>query len=229
MIFVTGDTHGSYRRLRRFFRDKAVSEDDTLIILGDTGLNYYNDERDSPHKNAAARLPLTLLCLRGNHDRRPETMADYRTQNCFGGMVYVADAYPRILFMGDGQIYRIEGRSFLAIGGAYSIDKEWRLRQGHNWFTDEQLDLREMRVIEAKLQAERWQADIVLSHTCPLRFEPAEALFAGVDQSRVDKSMEWWLDSIEQRLRYRQWFCGHFHIDKQIDRLRFVYDDVVTL
>ena len=75
MIYVTGDTHGSYKRLRAFFRNMPVTKSDVLIILGDTGWNYFADERDLPHQKSASRRPLTLLCLRGNHDRREEGMA----------------------------------------------------------------------------------------------------------------------------------------------------------
>lgn len=229
MIYITGDTHGSYKRLRTFFRDKPVSKSDILIILGDTGLNYYGDERDAPHKNSAARLPLTLLCLRGNHDRNAATVPGYRWQRRFGDEVYFEPDYPDILFAPDRAIYRIEDKSFLAVGGAYSIDKQWRLSEGYNWFEDEQISPQAMAEVESRLDTEGWQTDIVLTHTCPLRFEPTEALFKSVDQSSVDKTMERWLDIIEARLSYRQWFCGHFHIDKQDGPLRFVFNDVISL
>ena len=45
-----------------------------------------------------------------------------------------------------------------------------------------------------------------------------------IDNSRVDKSTEIWLDAIEDRLDYEQWFCGHYHTNKTIDRLRFLYE-----
>ena len=93
MIYVTGDTHGSYRRLRRFFNRKPVGKDDILIVLGDTGLNYYGDDRDVPHRKSAARLPLTLLCLRGNHDRHPASLPANRAEKRFGGLVYADEQY----------------------------------------------------------------------------------------------------------------------------------------
>lgn len=37
----------------------------------------------------------------------------------------------------------------------------------------------------------------MLSHTTPLKYEPVEVFMAGVDQSKVDKSMEEWLDRID--------------------------------
>jgi calcineurin-like phosphoesterase family protein len=33
------------------------------------------------------------------------------------------------------------------------------------------------------------------------------------------------LDTIEQRLTYRKWYCGHYHTDKSIDCLQFMFHD----
>lgn len=229
MLYITGDTHGSYRRLRRFFRDKAAGPEDLLITLGDSGLTYYGDERDAPHKDSAAKLPLPVLCLRGNHDRRPDSIPEFRKESAFGGVVYVEEAYPGILHAVDGEIYHIHGFSVLTVGGAYSIDKQWRLDHGYNWFPDEQLSRGEMRAVEARLDAAGWSVDLMLTHTCPLRHEPRESFFPGIDQTSVDKSMERWLDRIESRLDFKAWYCGHFHVDKQSGPLRFLYADVVAL
>jgi len=79
--------------------------------------------------------------------------------------------------------------------------------------------------VEAQLERLGWQVDIVLSHTCPLRYEPREAFLDGIDQAKVDKSTELWLDEIEARLQYRRWYCGHHHTTKRIDRLQFMYKD----
>ena len=50
--------------------------------------------------------------------------------------------------------------------------------------------------------------------------------FAGVDQSKVDKSTEEWLDTIEDRLDYKRWYCGHYHTDKKVDRLTIMFESV---
>ena len=71
-----------------------------------------------------------------------------------------------------------------------------------------------------------WQVDTVLSHTCPYQYEPREAFLPMIDQSTVDDSTEKWLEEIEQKLRYDHWFCGHWHIDKRIDRMHFLFHSV---
>ena len=50
-----------------------------------------------------------------------------------------------------------------------------------------------------------------------------------IDQGSVDDSTERWLDEIKKTANYKAWLCGHWHIDKQIDKLRFLFADVVAL
>lgn len=77
--------------------------------------------------------------------------------------------------------------------------------------------------MESALDAVNQQIDIVLSHTCPGRYIPTEAFLTGLDQSTVDRSTEDWLGTIEEKLSYDQWYCGHWHIDKRIDRMHFLF------
>ena len=55
---------------------------------------------------------------------------------------------------------------------------------------------------------------------------PYEAFISGVDQSKVDKTTEEFLDEIENTTKYKMWYCGHYHIDKKIDKLRFMMYDI---
>lgn len=51
----------------------------------------------------------------------------------------------------------------------------------------------------------------------------------GIDQSNVDKSTEKWLGSIEERLEYSKWYCGHYHTEKKIDCLQIMFNDYAVL
>lgn len=115
----------------------------------------------------------------------------------YSGMVYCQKKYPRLLFARDGEIYDINGKSCLMIGGAYSVDKPWRIQNGYSWFPSEQPDDVVIRRVEEKLDSVGWKEDMVLSHTCPLKYEPIEVFVPGLNQDAVDKSMERWLDTIK--------------------------------
>lgn len=139
------------------------------------------------------------------------------------------DTYPNLLFAKDGEVYDLDGRQALVIGGAYSVDKYYRLSRGWGWWADEQPSPEIKARVEASIEQMGWMVDIVLSHTTPLKYEPVEVFLPGIDQSKVDKSTEEWLDSIEERLDYKKWYCGHYHTEKKIDRLQIMFNDYAAL
>lgn len=229
MIYLTGDTHGDFDRIIHFCEKMQTTRDDVMIILGDAGFNYYGGWRDERQKKRMAKQPITLLAIHGNHEIRPETLSGYREQAWRGGTVYVEDTYPNLLFAKDGEVYDLDGRQALVIGGAYSVDKYYRLSRGWGWWADEQPSPEIKARVEASIEQMGWMVDIVLSHTTPLKYEPVEVFLSGIDQSKVDKSTEEWLDSIEERLDYKKWYCGHYHTEKKIDRLQIMFNDYAAL
>lgn len=134
-----------------------------------------------------------------------------------------------ILFAVDGEVYNFNGYKCIVIGGAYSVDKHYRLAHGLNWWPDEQPDDEIKATVEQRLAALGYKIDIVLSHTCPRKYEPTEVFLSGIDQSAVDKSTEDWLDGIENRLDYMKWYCGHYRTRKQINKMQFMYEDFDAL
>ncbi len=225
MIYLTGDTHGVFNRIKNFCENMNTTYDDVLIILGDAGINgnvkYVSEDR----KEFISKLPITLFCIHGNHERRPYTISSYKTKGWNGATVYWEEEYPNILFAKDGEIYDLDGITAIAIGGAYSIDKYIRIAGGYGWWGDEQPSEEIKEYVEEQLEKNNWKVDLVLSHTCPKKYEPIECFLGGFDQSTVDKSTEEWLDIIEDRLEYKRWFCGHFHTQKRIDKMIFMFED----
>lgn len=224
MIFVTGDTHGSFDRVCSFCKRMNTTKDDVLIILGDAGLNFYGGIRDYCKKELLQSTPITIFAIHGNHERRPQTIETYKEKKWNGGIVFYEEEYPNILFAKDGEVFDLEGLKTIAIGGAYSIDKEYRIR-GISWWEDEQPSEETKAYVEKKLDSLNWKVDVVLSHTVPLKYEPVEVFMPGIDQSLVDKSTEEWLDSLESRLSYRTWYAGHYHTAKKVDKLELMFEN----
>jgi Calcineurin-like phosphoesterase. len=229
MLYITGDTHRDFRRIFALCDTVNSTKNDILIILGDAGINYSGEPNDSRLKQELAQLPITLFCIHGNHEMRPQAISSYQKSIWYGGTVLIEPEYPNLIFAKDGEVYNIDDRSYLAIGGAYSVDKEVRLLRGHGWWADEQPSAEIKADVEHTLNNINFKTDIVLSHTCPLKYEPVEMFLSGIDQSKVDKSTEVWLDNIEDRLTYQRWYCGHYHTDKTIDKLRFLFQDILQL
>ena len=220
MIYITGDTHRDFSRIYKLKKDT----DNMLIVLGDVGINYCLNEEDKNCKEYLKKLKLKLFCVRGNHEERPENISTYKEVEMFGGKVFIEEEYPNLIFAKDGETYNIDGKKILVIGGAYSVDKQYRLLHGYKWFKDEQLTNKEMITILDKVEGKHF--DIVLTHTCPYKYEPREVFMQGLDQSKVDKSMEHFLDEIEENISYDKWYCGHYHTEKQIDKLEFMFDRI---
>ncbi len=217
MIYITGDTHRDFSRIYKL----DESEDDILIVLGDAGINYYLNQEDIRCKEYLQKFKLNIFCIRGNHEERPENISTYKEVEMFGGKVFIEEDYPNLIFAKDGETYNIDGKKILVIGGAYSVDKQYRLLHGYKWFKDEQLTKEEMDTILEKVKGKHF--DIVLTHACPYKYEPREVFMQGLDQSKVDKSMEHFLDEIEENISYDKWYCGHYHTEKQVDKLEFMF------
>ena len=220
MIYITGDTHRSFSRLYTLYG----TSNDMLIVLGDAGINYFLDESDIELKDYLNSFNIKLFCIRGNHEERPENISTYKEVEMFGGKVYIEEEFPNLIFAKDGEMYNIDGNRVLVIGGAYSVDKGYRIRNKIPWFSDEQLMDDEMLAILDKVEGQHF--DIVLTHTCPQKYEPTEVFLPGLDQSTVDKSMECYLDTVEESITYDKWYCGHYHTEKQIDKMEFMYRDI---
>lgn len=224
-IYITGDTHRDFYRIEDFCAENGTAKDDILIILGDVGINYYLDRDDQVLKEWLETFPITLFMIHGNHEERPSEIDTYEEVGWHGGIAYIEPEYPNLVFAKDGEIYDLDGRSAIAIGGAYSIDKFSRLAGGGLWFPSEQPTDAIKDYVERQLDKVDWKVDIVLSHTVPLKYEPTHAFLPGVDQSKVDKTTEEWLDTIEDRLDYDEWYAGHYHIESQEGPIRIMYED----
>ena len=67
MIYITGDTHGTidFPKLTEYFSHRYNSENDFLIILGDAGLVWSEDDVNILE---FALLGPTVLFIDGNHE-----------------------------------------------------------------------------------------------------------------------------------------------------------------
>lgn len=228
MIYITGDTHRDFSRIYEFCKKQNTSINDTIIILGDAGINYMLDEHDVEFKKYLSKFPITFFCIHGNHEQRPNAIKSYIYDDTNG--VYYEEQFPNIQFARDGNLYEFNNKEYIVIGGAYSVDKEYRMLRNGKWWANEQPNQETKDDIEWTLaNICEWNIDGVLSHTCPFKYEPIDMFLNGIDQSKVDDSTERWLDEIEARLRYARWYCGHWHTDRTVDKMRFLFNDIIEL
>lgn len=228
-FFITGDRHGNFKDIYDFCKKYQTTKQDLIIILGDSGINYLG-ANDCYLKQKLALLPITLFCIQGNHDLRPIHVNTYKEIIFFNGIVYQEEKYPNLLFAKDGEVFNFPFGKTLVIGGAYSVDKEYRLAFNKRWFPDEQPSE------EIKIKTElaiNMNKDIkyIFSHTCPISKQPVDSFLSGIDQSKIDNSTEKWLEIILYKIQENDfnWYCGHYHINREIDNFHFLYDRINSL
>ena len=228
-FLVRGDTHGNFTWMFNGCLKDYNPEETAIIILGDAGFNFYLNKTDEQKKKEIDAQGFTFYCVRGNHEARPQ---DIPNMICIyddnvNGMVYIENAYPHIRYFLDYGIYIINDYICAVIGGAYSVDKYWRLQRAGikdkldpnwfnpkktGWFYNEQLTEQEMAAATRLFANQHF--DFVFSHTCPASWEPVDLFLNSVDQTSVDQTMELWLDKLRDKISFEVWCFGHFHADR---------------
>ncbi|MEE1517542.1 MAG: metallophosphoesterase [Lachnospiraceae bacterium] len=227
--YIIGDCHCAFSHIAHFCKYNLSSEPSTMILLGDVGLNIWLDKNDKKKKKELSRCPITFFAIHGNHEERPYKIDTYKEKEWNGGIVYYEEEYPNLLFAKDGEIYTLGDKKAIAIGGAYSIDKEYRLAMWMPWFESEQPSDEIKEYVEEQFEKHNWKVDYVFSHTAPLKYEPVDLFLPGVDQSTVDKSTEEWLSAIESRLTYDKWWFGHYHGNRVYDKAIMLFEEIWNL
>lgn len=222
MVYFTGDIHGNPAQVIKFAERMRLTNKDIIVILGDVGANYFRDIRDDMTKNKLNDIGVPILCIHGNHEIRPENIPSYKSESWKCGKVWCEDTFPNLKFAKDGEIYLIDEKRYITIGGAYSVDRFYRQAHGIGWWEDEQPSDKTKAYVEKQMTENEYE--IVLSHTCPYKYVPTDMFLPGIDQAKVDNSTEKWLDKIEEQYRYQSWLCGHWHIDRQVDKIHFLYN-----
>lgn len=212
---ITGDTHGDFSRFKNY-PDSYNSPNTAVIILGDAGINIDGGKYDYfTKKSLSYDYDFYIYCVRGNHEMRPQDVKYMRKiwDSNVNGYVYCEPEFPKIRYFLDYGAYFIDGLSVFVIGGAYSVDKEIRLQRGLPLFENEELTEDEMDDCMRQLIGRHF--DLVLTHTCPFAWEPKDLFLGFVDQSKVSKRMEKFLDEVRQEINQDAiWLWGHYHGDR---------------
>lgn len=201
-VMFMGDVHGEKDLLESFLNSNC----DILFQLGDFGFIWKNNDckynkfirkfaKDFPNK--------MILFVPGNHENY------FAINNCPIVTIYGGKARkisPNIYALERGEIFTIEGKKFLTIGGAYSIDVSYRI-PFVSWWPEEQATLKEMTRILKKIENVQ-DIDYILTHTAP--FEIVRKHFY---TNENEKFMEFFFDRLleifqEQKIK---WYCGHWH------------------
>lgn len=205
MIYVTGDTH---RKIDNRFSEKPLTkltEKDYLIILGDFGGVWYDDESDNLFLSYFEKQKYTTLFIDGNHENHKK-LNDFPVEIWNGGKVHKIKN--NIFHLMRGQIFNIDGYKIFTFGGAYSIDKHLRT-EFIDWWKEEEGNYEEMNEAFDNLEKENNQVDFILTHAGPA--SKLKNFFNYFGMNFTSSSTEKFLDEINNKVNYKHWFCGHYH------------------
>lgn len=258
MIYITGDMHGEFRRITKKQRNKLpfiMTEQDYLIICGDFGLLWARDKTLEYNLEWLQRLPFTLLWVQGNHENY-DMIAEYPLEEWHGGKArhILRD---KIILLERGQIFTIEGKTFFTFGGASTHDVQggildknsptykqdykkalksnlpFRIRNV-SWWQEELPSEEELEEGRRNLEKAGYQVDYVVSHCASNRIQIAiEQYYSGVNcyvQWYQQDILTNFFEELEDRLQYKQWFCGHYHEDFYIDdKHTLLYEKIISV
>lgn len=194
-----GDVHGKFRQYKRI-----IAGCDRSVQVGDMGVGFLRRDMISGEARPTENPPYDHMTrgdhrfIRGNHDS--PAVCESHSQWITDGAVE------------EGVMY---------IGGALSVDREWRT-EGLDWWIDEELSTAELNHLVGVYAETKPRA--MITHECPESH--AELLMALSGRRKLDfpsRTRQAFQSMIEIH-RPQIWIHGHWHIsfDNVLDGTRFV-------
>lgn len=232
MIYITGDTHNtedmsnvssSNMKLCCAEQNVDYSKISNLIILGDFGLPWYDcpvDENGIHSANKTDKYLLEwynkksfrILAVMGNHDNY-DMLKKLPSVKMFGSTVLKVSE--NIFYLKRSEVYIIENKKFLVLGGARSDDKTYRIPHESWWHQEEWFDEEKLHCLSI-LKENDYNFDYILSHTGPSAGIACTDSFYLNDENLIklkDDSNVAFNDFIDSKVTYKKWFFGHWHSD----------------
>lgn len=220
MIRITGDIHGEEFRFTDEYMpgQSGWTAGDKLIVAGDFGFVFRGEKNYLSERNkldALARKPYEILFVDGNHEGF-DYLLQYPQEQRYGGPVRrIRD---NIFWLQRGCLYTIECASFFVMGGAYSMDKAFRMSyqqiSGEKiWFEQELPCAEEYRRAISTLEGAGMKVDYIVTHTAPKSIIPR---LIGKMPDPHDGELTGFLDWVYHETEFRKWFFGHFHEDREV-------------
>jgi hypothetical protein len=223
--YLTGDTHNNFGRLsfRKWKLSKTLTKKDLLIILGDCGL-IFNNTLTKNEKYLTSWLnnrPYSIAFVCGNHENHPRLYC-LPQKEMFGGTVGVVAE--TVYHLKRGEIYTIDDKKFFTFGGATSIDRNLRI-PGVSWWKEEVASPAEMDHGLQNLEEHQYTVDYILAHTAPedvaqVLIKQFNSFYDDPDPTRK------YLEHICGCTNFKEFYCGHWHVECTIDKYHFLYGDI---
>ena len=214
MIYFISDLHNrlDFKAFNEYI--KAPHENDLLIILGDTELNFPNGNNVKQFSEMFLSAKCPIAIVDGNHENF-DFLYSCPTEIWNGGLVHrITD---NIVHLKRGNVYTIENNTFFVFGGCRSSAK-WR--EMGLFYPQQEATAEEYELAYKTLEEYGNKVDYVLSHKYSKdRSDPylVEGLCALTEY--IDASVD-----------FKTWYSGHTHVAGVIDERHIcVYEELVSI
>jgi DNA repair exonuclease SbcCD nuclease subunit len=168
-VFYLGDIHGSFNIINQYVKLYGI-KDAHIIQVGDFGVGFKTVEKETRmlemFHDILVKNNVHVWAIRGNHDYKPHFDNDP-----FG--------FTNIHLIPDYTVLELGEKRILCIGGAISVDRNWRYTKNQrmgiyenqtlgveSWWPDE------LFILDRDKLGEFRDIDIVVTHTAPHYCEP---------------------------------------------------------
>jgi predicted phosphodiesterase len=201
-VTFAGDWHANLQWARKAIAAAGEAGAEVIVHLGDFGYDF-SREYVRGVERALDRAGVELWFVDGNHEQFP-VLESYPIEG--DGQRHLSD---HISHLPRGYRWEWSGVRFLAMGGAYSIDRQWR-RLGESWWSEETIT--DDQVQRATVGG---PADVLVAHDCPTGvvvpgldnsahlWPPLDLLRAGEHREQLRRVV----DAVQPRVVWH----GHYH------------------
>lgn len=233
MIYITGDCHGNYTKLNsyNFPEQKEMTKDDYVIITGDFGF-WKDDKQQRYWMEWLEEKPFTTLWVDGNHENF-DLLYSCPVSEWNGGKIHYINS--SVIHLMRGQIFNIDGCKIFTFGGAKSHDisdgileiddplfkkKRKELDESGSlyrinkvsWWKEEMPSVHEYSIGVKNLFKNDNTVDYIVTHCCST---VTQAIMSNGGFSSDELTD--YFNAIKNTVKYKKWFFGHYHTDRQID------------
>ncbi|MGL4999446.1 MAG: metallophosphoesterase family protein [Cetobacterium sp.] len=210
-IGFLGDTHGQQRWTRFALWAFAQRGINTVVQVGDFGIGKRGDNFHTFVETTCAEFGITLWVVPGNHENY-DTIENIPENE--DGTLHLTE---HISILPRGFRWEWEGRTFVALGGAPSVDRMWRLEDERQFKGQKLWWIQEMITVDdvAKTVAGGY-ADVMVGHDAPKcvqidsKIEKTKHMWNPVDLYYAAEGREL-MEEATSKVQPALFFHGHYH------------------
>lgn len=209
-IAFAGDWHANTHWAVRTIHTLCEAGVDTIVHTGDFGYTF-SDSFVGPVNKALKSTGIDLYFVDGNHDDHPWIWSHPKNAEGNYKITNQIFAIPR------GHRWEWWGLTFMGLGGAHSVDADYRRKQRLHWWPTEWITDEEL-----EYAGREGDVDVVIAHDVPagvpvpgISFENGLKFFSMQELLSAEQHRQR-ISAALYDLQPKYWIHGHYHVDYRL-------------